>query len=53
VAKATSAQGWLSNKEAKDIVAQIAEKVCHWRDHFEDVGLTANELEALKPSFDC
>jgi serine/threonine-protein kinase HipA len=41
----------LSNKEANSIVAQIAERVRHWRDHFEDVGLTANELHALKPSF--
>ena len=50
-AMSRAARFGLSNKEGKTIVGQIAEGVRHWRDFFEEVGLTGNELKALMPSF--
>ena len=40
-----------SIKENKSIIGEIAETVRHWRDHFEEAGLTNKELDALQPSF--
>jgi serine/threonine-protein kinase HipA len=50
-AMSRAARFGLSDKESQGIVGEIAEVVRHWRDHFEEAGVTNNELDALQPSF--
>jgi serine/threonine-protein kinase HipA len=50
-AMSRSSRFGLSDKESQGILGEIAEAVRHWRDHFEESGVTNKELDALQPSF--
>ncbi len=41
----------LLRNEAQDIIEQLLEKTRCWKDHFEECGISGNEIDKLSPSF--
>lgn len=41
----------LSDRKARDIVAQLRDTVCSWSDHFTQCGVSGHDMEMLTPSF--